>query len=104
DLMKAFVARIGQDAVQKDRILRGNGYEFPDTDRSRLRALMLVDDVGPRANALRTHQDRLHGVADMESQQQAASSETVLILKPTIWGMGVDLRAFWNNLRKSKKT
>lgn len=51
-LLTSFLRQIAHDAVEKDRILRGNGIEFPPPDSARGRELTHGDEIERRAKAL----------------------------------------------------
>ena len=96
--LTAFVARIGQDALDTDRTLRGNGINFPPLDHGQLRRLSIANDVRERAESLRSH---LNTIADAapESTPPSQPLDHIVILRPTFWGIGVDLKAAWHRFR-----
>jgi hypothetical protein len=51
-LLKSFNIRIASLAVEKDKILRGNGTEFPSPDQGRGRDLLQTSNIDIRATAL----------------------------------------------------
>ncbi len=97
--LTAFIARIGQDAIEKDRILRGNGVEFPALDHGQLGRLSLVNDVRARAETLRKHIEIVRS-ATINNPAGAQRRQPIMILRPSFWGIGIDLNAAWNRLGK----
>lgn len=93
--LTTFLAQIAEDAVQKDRILRGNGFEFPDLDRGRASAVLLQSEIRGRASALQTYLDA-HIAAASNS---AKDKSDVIFVRPSLWGIGIDLRTLLRRVR-----
>jgi hypothetical protein len=53
-LMESFTRTIAHDAVELDRILRGDGRHFPPPDQHETSRLMILYDISRRAESLRT--------------------------------------------------
>ena len=86
-----FSARIQRAAIEKDRILRGNGIEFsPEHDAGHWLGCG-TGDIQARVEGLR----RIY--CDLEQEVGAATAKLsdALILKPTFMGMGTDLKKVW---------
>jgi uncharacterized protein (TIGR02391 family) len=80
----AFVAGIANDAVEKDRILRGNGTKFPARDDAAANRLRSANDASARAYALRKHVEATGG----RGVQQMRTSATPPA-NPVSWPRGV---------------
>lgn len=52
DLLLAFNRKIADIAVEKDKILRGNGFDFPPPDKSRAAHILQAQNISQRASAL----------------------------------------------------
>jgi hypothetical protein len=66
NLLMSFNGQIADIAVEKDKILRGNGFEFPPPDRGRASGVLQANSITLRANAL----------ADVVKLKLAASATT----------------------------
>jgi hypothetical protein len=95
-LLAWFLTQVAEDAVEKDRVLRGNGFEFPEPDRSKANSIRISGEIRARATTLRDH-IRASKVVDTAVASQSLKDE-VLILRPTFWGIGIDLRSLWQRL------
>ena len=92
-LLIAFLAQIANDAVEKDRILRGNGTDFPQPDRGSGGKVLLMGEVRARAAALNSHFEAVHLAKTANPSKD--SNREILVLRPSLWGIGIDLRSLW---------
>lgn len=97
-LVGSFLAQVARDAVDKDRILRGDGMNFPAPDRARTSHIILTDEVRARASALRDHY-RAKMLPDLNQETGEEVVSDVLILRPSLWGIGIDLPNLCRKIR-----
>ena len=58
--LKSFASRIAEIATEKDKVLRGNGFEFPAQDSGRRSELIGRFNILPKVNALKELIEDIH--------------------------------------------
>jgi len=102
-IIAAFAAKIRRAAVEKDRILRGNGIQFPPQHDIGQWLECHPEDIATRIEGLRhIYCDLAKPTSDSETatahampERVAVKLSDVVILKPIIMGMGIDLHKAW---------
>ena len=88
DLLGLLVERVYEHMARTDQVLRGGG--FPNS--------VGPVNVAPKIEAMKRKLDDLV-VALTHSASPAppppADKKEILLLKPSLWGMGIDLKALW---------
>jgi hypothetical protein len=91
-VVSQFAGKIQRAAIEKDRILRGNGIEFPPEHDAGHWQGCSTGDIEGRVEGLR-------GIyCDLEQDVGTAPAKLsdAVILKPTFMGMGIDLQKAWS--------
>lgn len=91
DLLALLVERVYEHMARTDQVLRGRG--FPNT--------ITPVNVASKIEAMKRHVDDLvvaltHSGTPVPSPP--AEGKEILLLRPSLWGLGVDLRALWRRL------
>jgi hypothetical protein len=91
DLLTLLVERVYEHMARTDQVLRGGG--FPSTIKP--------VNVAPRIATMKRHVDDLIvALTHSETPIPSPPSEgrEILLLRPSLWGIGIDLRALWRRL------
>ena len=99
-IVSQFASKIRKTAIEKDRVLRGNGMQFPKEQDAGHWQGCHAGDIAARIDQLR----RIY----CEAKQPAESFETtkpqtrseLVTLKPGLWGMSFDVKEALRRLRK----
>jgi hypothetical protein len=91
-VVSQFAAKIRRAAIEKDRILRGNGIEFPPEHDAGHWEGCGTGDIEGRVEGLRQI------YCDLEQDVPTATTKLsdAVILRPTFIGMGIDLQKAWS--------
>lgn len=95
--LTAFINQICNDAVEKDRVLRGDGFSFPPRDTERRYKLLSSSDVRERTQALRHHLNLIQQAQSTNSNVGDKDPQLVT-LRPGIWGISLDLKVAWKRI------
>jgi hypothetical protein len=90
-MVSRFSQQIQRAAIEKDRILRGNGIEFPPEHDAGHWLGCGTGDIQARVEGLR----RIYCDLEQEIGAATAKLSDAVILKPAFMGMGMDLQKAW---------
>lgn len=90
-----FAGKIRRAAIEKDRILRGDGIKFPPEHDSGHWQGCHAEDIEARVEGLR----RIYCDPEQDVGTATAKLSDAVILKPAFMGMGIDLQKAWSWVR-----
>jgi hypothetical protein len=96
-IVTQFAAKIQRAAIDKDRILRGNGIQFPQEHNFGHWQGCHVGDIAARIDELRRIYCEMRPAESLQPTKPHPRPE-IVTLKPGFWGMNIDVKEAFRRL------